>query len=306
MATDNTVVSPSGDSIRDLARQAGSVKTQVMQLDLGGGTGNAEVLIAAGQQVMAASVPVVIASNQASIPVTLTSTTITGAVAVAQSGTWNIGSITTLPALVAGSAVIGKAGIDQTTPGTTNLVALTAETTKVIGTVNPPAITKATQGANGFTTQDLKDAGRSARTITLDSFAVAATTETLNTMSYSTDNATLTTGTSYTVTSGKRFRVQQITASLSTVAGNTTAVGVIVRVRVNNGGAAAVSSPMQAVLTIQGQANLNVMSLVSHVSFPDGWEFVAGAGIGVTTTCPGFVATTAAPKVNITITGYEY
>ncbi len=45
-------------------------------------------------------------------------------------------SISTLPALTTGSAVIGRVGIDQTTPGTTNLVALTAETTKVIGTVN--------------------------------------------------------------------------------------------------------------------------------------------------------------------------
>ncbi len=44
-------------------------------------------------------------------------------------------SIATAPVLVAGSAIIGKVGIDQTTPGTTNLVALTAETTKVIGTV---------------------------------------------------------------------------------------------------------------------------------------------------------------------------
>lgn len=44
--------------------------------------------------------------------------------------------VTRLPALVAGTAVVGKVGIDQTTPGTTNLVALTAETTKVIGTVN--------------------------------------------------------------------------------------------------------------------------------------------------------------------------
>ncbi len=34
--------------------------------------------------------------------------------------------VTTLPALVAGSAIIGKVGIDQTTPGTTNLVALAA------------------------------------------------------------------------------------------------------------------------------------------------------------------------------------
>jgi hypothetical protein len=34
--------------------------------------------------------------------------------------------VTRLPALVAGSAVVGKVGIDQTTPGTTNLVALAA------------------------------------------------------------------------------------------------------------------------------------------------------------------------------------
>jgi len=44
----------------------------------------------------------------------------------AQSGTWNIGTVTTLPALVAGSAIIGKVGIDQTTPGTTNGVQVNA------------------------------------------------------------------------------------------------------------------------------------------------------------------------------------
>lgn len=46
--------------------------------------------------------------------------------AVTQSGTWNIGTVTTLPALVAGSAIIGKVGIDQTTPGTTNGVQINA------------------------------------------------------------------------------------------------------------------------------------------------------------------------------------
>ena len=40
--------------------------------------------------------------------------------AVTQSGTWNIGTVTTLPSIPAGSSVIGKVGIDQTTPGTTN------------------------------------------------------------------------------------------------------------------------------------------------------------------------------------------
>jgi hypothetical protein len=49
---------------------------------------------------------------------------VSGTVAATQSGTWNINTITTLPALVGGSAIIGKVGIDQTTPGTTNGVAL--------------------------------------------------------------------------------------------------------------------------------------------------------------------------------------
>ena len=42
-----------------------------------------------GQATMANSEPVVLASDQASIPVTLTSTTVTGTVAVTQSGTWD-------------------------------------------------------------------------------------------------------------------------------------------------------------------------------------------------------------------------
>lgn len=72
MASDNTVLNAGagGDTARDLARQAGTVKTQVVQLDLGGASANAEVLITAGQQTMAASVPVVIASNQSAVPVT--------------------------------------------------------------------------------------------------------------------------------------------------------------------------------------------------------------------------------------------
>ncbi|HEY5008033.1 MAG TPA: hypothetical protein VII42_08515 [Caulobacteraceae bacterium] len=46
------------------------------------------------------------------------------AVQAAQSGAWNIGTITTLPAIPAGTNLIGKAGIDQTTAGTTNGVSI--------------------------------------------------------------------------------------------------------------------------------------------------------------------------------------
>jgi len=74
-------------------------------------------------------------------------------VSAIQSGTWNIGSITTLPALVAGSAIIGKVGIDQTTVGTTNGVSLAqiGSTTVSTGTgaqgAGTPRVTVATDTA---------------------------------------------------------------------------------------------------------------------------------------------------------------
>lgn len=76
---------------------------------------------ALGQTTMSASLPVTLASNQSSIPVTLTSTTITGTVAATQSGTWNVG-------LSAGTNLVGKVGIDQTTLGTTNNVSVSGST----------------------------------------------------------------------------------------------------------------------------------------------------------------------------------
>lgn len=213
-----------------------------------------------------------------------------------------VGAVTAITnALPTGANVIGgvtQSGTWTVQPGNT------ANTTAWL--VAGATLTKATQGATGFSVQDLKDAGRSARNILLDSFAVAAITETLNTMSYSTDNGTLTTGTSYTVTTAKRLRIQAVSVGLHTIAGNTTAVTVIVRIRVNNAGAATVTSPVQMVIPLAGIAAANQNADTVVIAIPDGWEFVAGAGIGVTTTCVGFVATTAAPKVDISIIGYEY
>jgi hypothetical protein len=59
-----------------------------------------------GQKAMAASTPVVLASDQSAIPVT-------------QSGTWNIGSITTLPSIPTGANTIG-AVTQASGPWTTN------------------------------------------------------------------------------------------------------------------------------------------------------------------------------------------
>lgn len=64
--SDNTVlnIGVGGDTVRDLARPNSSgAKTQVVQLDIGGASANSEQLITAGQQVMAVSVPVVLAAD---------------------------------------------------------------------------------------------------------------------------------------------------------------------------------------------------------------------------------------------------
>ena len=70
MSSDNTTLNPgySGDTIRDLARLGGTVKTQVLQIDVGGPSANAENLVVAGQQAMASSIPVTIAGDQPATP----------------------------------------------------------------------------------------------------------------------------------------------------------------------------------------------------------------------------------------------
>lgn len=62
-------------------------------------------------------------------------TNVIGKVGIDQTTPGTTNGVQINAALPVGSNVIGKTSIDQTTPGTTNLVALTAETTKAIGVV---------------------------------------------------------------------------------------------------------------------------------------------------------------------------
>src|SRR5258707_8978564 len=89
---DNTTLSvgTGGDLIRDVDRSG--TKTQVVGLDLGIGDGT-EKLMSAGQQVMASSLPVVIASNQSAVPVSQS-----GGWSVSVSGTVAVSDAAQLPA----------------------------------------------------------------------------------------------------------------------------------------------------------------------------------------------------------------
>jgi hypothetical protein len=232
-----------------------------------------------GQKAMAGSIPFTIASDQSSIPVAAT--------------------------LQAGSAVAGKFGIDQTTPGTTNLVALTAETTKVIGTVNPPAITKGTQSANGFTIQSLNDAGRNAVHFYTVIPVLATATDTLQSLTGTKAGATVTaTTTPAVVTTAKTFRVTRFAATY--VATATSGYG-IARLRFNTAGVVAVTSPIAATIAVGAGTPATANSAASEeAAITDGWEFAAGTGVGVSV--QGFAAATATAVgyMFVSMTGYEY
>lgn len=110
-----------------------------------------------GQKNMANSLAVALASDQASVPVAATltaeTTKVIGTVNISATqniqvsnsptvflaaGTNNIGDVDvlTLPAIPTGTNVIGRVGIDQTTPGTTNLVALAANQSVNVAQMN--------------------------------------------------------------------------------------------------------------------------------------------------------------------------
>lgn len=116
--------------------------------------------VALGQTTMSASLPVAIASNQSAVP-------------ASQSGTWNIGTVTTLTgiinALPAGTNLLGKVEIDQTTPGTTNGISQNASQS-VSGTLQSAAV------ANGNGTP-LSVLGQAAAVLTVNCAACSGGTQ---------------------------------------------------------------------------------------------------------------------------------
>ena len=182
---------------------------------------------------------------------------------------------------------------------------LAAETTKVIGTVNPPALTIGTNNANGFTVQPARDAGRTAvRYYAVAAAAGTTTTETAITLTRSSANAATTTGTSFILTSGKRFRIEAImfaTRGHATATAQTTTFNF----RVNTAGAVGTTStPLELSVRSATPATASAWDRVI-VPIPDGWEILGDGTIqfGVTAAA---TYTTNAPTWDVTIVGFEY
>jgi hypothetical protein len=241
-----------------------------------------------------------------------------------------------LSTAITGTATVGVAivaqafavepivSVGQATAANLNAsVVLGAETTKVIGTVNmaasqsiavtqataaslnatvtPIAITKGTQGATGFTVQDLKDAGRSPVTITGYQVAGTITTETLTSLIKQTGGTAAGAATSFTVTAGKTFRIQAIKAEYKQNAGVVSSTKIAVRY-VNSGGTIANTSPIIALFDLQStSATSGTMVYGNVVEIPDGMELGAGAIIGIYN-----LSSATTNLITFTLIGYEY
>lgn len=197
--------------------------------------------------------------------------------------------------LAAGSAVIGKVGIDQTTPGTTNGVVVN----------DAPTLTKGTQGTKGFAVQNLHDSGRTSIVLYATGAAVgSASTETAITLTKSSGTAATTSADSFVVTSGKTFRIQGV--KFKTRANNTaTTHTTIVRLRLNTAGAVGTSSTpvLFAGRCISGAVSQDTD--VFDMLFPEGYEIVGDGTLQIGVTVYSSYVTNA-PTIDVSIWGYEY
>lgn len=177
--------------------------------------------------------------------------------------------------------------------------------TQSIGTVQQAALTKGTQGATGVSTQDLKDSGRAPVTYYTAIPVLTTATDTLQSLTGTKGGVTVTaTTTPAVVTTGKTLRVQKILASYVSTA---TSGYAMVRLRYNSNGTVVIASPVvcSAAVGNATPGTANAVGIV-EVPIPDGLEFAAGAGVGISVQGFAAVTATAVGYCNVTLIGYEY
>ncbi|MES2904407.1 MAG: hypothetical protein V4696_09510, partial [Pseudomonadota bacterium] len=150
-----------------------------------------------------------------------------------------------------------------------------------IGTTTGPTLTKGTQGASGYSVQDLKDAGRViVNAATAIAGVTAVTTEALLTLNVSRDGAATSGVTTIAVTSGKRLRILGMTVGIISTAA--AVISARISLRMNPSGAAAANSPILVTAPLSQQAAAlaqagNEMS----VMFPEAIEISGTMQVGI-------------------------
>jgi hypothetical protein len=159
-----------------------------------------------------------------------------------------------------------------------------------------PTTTKGVQAASTTPIQNIIDSGRVIKIFSA-SFS-AATTEAMVTITPISDGTAGATGTSFTVTAGKRLRIQSF--SVTTKNAGAAIQGVVCNLRIAASGAVIATSPLAATVgagTLSATAN-NVAG--AAMDFPDGLELSGTMQLGISQ-----VGTATAGNV-VTLIGYEY
>jgi hypothetical protein len=164
---------------------------------------------------------------------------------------------------------------------------------------------KGTQGAYGVAVQELKDSGRNISNFFMAVQVVSTATETLQSLTgYKSGAAVAATTTPAVVTAGKTYRLQKIAITYISI---TTAGSIQVNLRANLSGVVAVTSPLVESWLVGANSVTAGTAETIVIDIPDGMEFAAGTGLGITV--QGFGATGTAAAVGyakVSMTGYEY
>lgn len=184
-------------------------------------------------------------------------------------------------------------------------VTIASDNTAFSVNATPPTLTKGTQGATGYSVQNLKDAGRTS----LIFYAVAAaagvtTVETAITLTKASGTAATTTGTSFVVTNGKRFRITSISVATRANA-VATAQTTTFNLRINTAGAViTTSTPLVFSARSATAATASAWDRFM-LEIPDGYEILGDGTLQFGVTANATYAVNA-PTWDITIVGFEY
>jgi hypothetical protein len=127
-------------------------------------------------------------------------------------------------------------------------------------------------------------------------------------MTLSADGAATTTFSSRVITSGKKFRIQAVSATVESLGSGTAPQRAYLRLRRNTAGATTASSALQAVWGFVNSTAVVKSGFSMDYEVPDGLE-MSGDGTGTfgfTLETPDWVTSTATGRIKITVIGYEY
>lgn len=168
-----------------------------------------------------------------------------------------------------------------------------------------PVITKGTQGTTGVSTQDLKDAGRNQTNYFMVAQVLSTALEALQSLTgYKAGAAVTATTTPAVVTTAKTYRINRI---VMTYIATAVAGAIQVNLRAQAAGVVTLTSALVDSWLVGGSAAVAGVTQTIVVDLPDGIEFPAGTGIGITVL--GVSATgvaTAVGYAKVSIGGYEY